>query len=223
MQISADSHLTKKLMQKTSLIIFFCFTLISSFGQRHKTVDIVKKADSLIISIVGKDVFNKHYQLDTAFKIDPVQLTYDKEQEIKHISLTSKTTRRFKFISVNYIFYIKKYEQPTVLTRIILDKDLNPKYPVDTFFIPQFILKKTKDNFLSKDQALNVAKSKFKKQGLKIESRIYYDPQRKGYVWEITNVLEEFTGGNRSVEFIKIDPITGETIEILNALQGQLH
>ena len=173
--------------------------------------------------MVGQDVFNEHYQLDTTFKIDAVQLTYDKEQEIEHISLSSKTTRRFKFISVDYVFYLKKYEQPVVLTRLILDKDLNPKYPVDTSFIPQFILQKTKANFLTKEQALNIAKSKFKKQGLKIESRIYYDPQRKEYVWEITNILEEFADGSRSVEFIKINPITGETIKILDAIQGQVH
>ena len=223
MQILAELHLDKNLMQKISFLIFFCFILISSFGQRYKTVDIIKKTDSLIISMVGQDVFNEHYQLDTTFKIDPGQLTYDKEQGIRHISLTSKNTRRFKFISVDYVFYLKKYEQPAVLTRLILDKDLNPKYPVDTSFIPKFILQKTKHNFLSKEQALNIAKSKFKKQGLKIESRIYYDPQQKGYVWEITNVLKEFAGGSRSVEFIKIDPITGETIKILDALQGQMY
>ena len=163
-------------MKLISFIIFFCFILISSFGQRHKTVDIIKKADSLILSMVGQDVFNEHYQLDSIFEIGPVQLAYDKEQEIKHLSLTSKITRRFKFISVDYIFYLKKFEQPMVQTRIILDKDLNSKNPVDISFIPQFILQKTKNNFLSKEQALNIAKTKFKKQGLKIESRIYYDP-----------------------------------------------
>ena len=102
-------------------------------------------------------------------------------------------------------------------------KILKFKNPVDTSFIPQFILQKTKANFLTKEQALNIAKSKFKKQGLKIESRIYYDPQRKEYVWEITNILEEFADGSRSVEFIKINPITGETIKILDAIQGQVH
>ena len=72
MQILAELHLDKNLMQKISFLIFFCFILISSFGQRYKTVDIIKKTDSLIISMVGQDVFNEHYQLDTTFKIDPV-------------------------------------------------------------------------------------------------------------------------------------------------------
>lgn len=149
-----------------SFILYLLFGISSpSFGQRHKTVDIIKKTDSLIISIVGQDVFNEDYQIDTTFKIDPVQLAIDKDEKIKPISLTSKTTRHFKFISVNYIFYLKKHEQPSVLTRLILDKDLNLKYPVDTSFIPKFILQKTENNFLSKEQALNIAKSKFKKQG----------------------------------------------------------
>jgi len=223
LQISADLHLDKYFMYKSATLLILFWISSPSFGQRHKTVDIIKKADSLIISVVGQDVFNEHYQLDTTFKIDPVQLTYDKDQEIKHISLKSKTIRHFKYISVDYIFYLKKYEQPLVLTRIILDKDLNPKYSVDTSFIPKFILQKTKDNFLSKEQALSIAKSNFKKQGLKIESRIYYDPDRKSYVWEFTNLLEEFTGGSKSVEVIKIDPVNGQTIIFSEALQGQLH
>ncbi len=163
-----------------SLLIFWIST--PSFGQRYKTVDIIRKADSLIISVVGQNVFNNNYQLDSTKEVDSWQKTYDKEREIKHISLASKTTRNFKSISVDYIFYVKKFEQPSISTSLILDKDLNPKYPVDTSFIPKFILQNTTDDFLSKEQALNIAKSRFKKEGLKIESRIYYDPDRKDYV-----------------------------------------
>jgi len=210
-------------MYKTFISLLLFWISIPSFGQRYKTVDIIRKADSLIISIVGQNVFNNNYQLDSTKQIESWQKTYDKEQGIKHISLTSKITRHFKYISVDYIFYVKKFEQPSVRTSILLDKDLNPKDTVDTSFIPKFIIQNTKDDFLSNEQALAIAKSKFKKQGLKIESKIYYDPARKAYVWKFTNVLEEFTGGSRSGEFIEIDPVTGQTITFYEALQGQLH
>mgnify|MGYP001547941601 FL=1 len=190
---------------------------------RNKTVDIIRKADRLIISVVGQNVFNNNYQLDSTKETESWQKTYGKERGIKHISLASKITRHFKYISVDYIFYVKKFEQPSALTSILLDKDLNPKDTVNTSFIPKFILQNTKDDFLSNEQTLAIAKSRFKKQGLKIESRIYYDPDRKDYVWEFTNVLEEFTGGSRSVEFIEIDPVNGQTITFYEALQGQLH
>jgi hypothetical protein len=184
------------------LTLFLLWVSSSSFEQRYKTVDIIKTADSLIISIVGKDIFKEHYQLDTTSEIDPVQQAIDKEQKIKHISLASKYSRHFNFISADFIFYLKRNEDPSIPTSLIFDKNLHLKYPIDTSFIPKFILQKTVDNFISKEQALKIAKSKFNKQGLKIESRIYYDPNRNDYVWEITNVLEESIE-SRIVEFIK--------------------
>jgi hypothetical protein len=110
------------------IILFLLFFWSNNiFGQQYKTSDIVRKADSLIITIVGKDIFENHYQIKTIPEIDPVQIRYDKEKRIKPISLTSN---------------INKNEEPTVSTRIIFDKNLNSQFPVDTSFIPKFILQK---------------------------------------------------------------------------------
>ncbi len=205
------------------LLLFLAFLIYADcFGQRYKTVDIIKKSDSLIISVVGEEVFNNHFQIDTSTQINPVQNTYDKESDIKHISLSSKTQKHFKFIAIGYIFYIKKCEEPFVKTRIILDQNLNTKYPVDTSFIPGFILQGKESNFLQVDKVLNIAEPRFKKQGKKIENRIYYDPSKKNYVWKITNVLVEMVGG-KSVEVLNLDPISGDTITYYEGLQAELH
>ena len=66
MQISADLYLDKNLMQKITFIILFCFILISSFGQKYYSADIIKRADSIMVATVGQKIFDDHYKFDSA-------------------------------------------------------------------------------------------------------------------------------------------------------------
>lgn len=72
-------------MNKISILLFLFGVSGISFGQKYKTADIIKKADSLIILAVGKNVFENNYTLDSAKYVDAWQKTYDKEKKIKRL------------------------------------------------------------------------------------------------------------------------------------------
>jgi hypothetical protein len=53
-------------MRKIRLAILFCFITNFSFGQKYYSVEIIKKADSIIIATVGQKIFEEHYKFDSA-------------------------------------------------------------------------------------------------------------------------------------------------------------
>ncbi len=173
-------------MYKFYILIILLETSGTSFGQKYKTLDIIKTADSIIFSAVGRNVFDNNYSLDSTKEEEAWQKNYNRESKIQRIVLSSKITKYFTFIAVDYIFYINKYQKPYYQTRIILDKNLNPQFPVDTSFIPKYILRGIKSNFLTESAALETASSKFAKQGIKpLEAFLTYDYDRKFYLWTI--------------------------------------
>ena len=103
------------------------------------------------------------------------------------------------------------------------------KQPLDTAFIPKFILKQTASDFLTKEDVLKIARDSFVKKGIKpIESFLSYDPNKKLYLWTVTNTLSEWKGYNdeviRQVELLEIDAISGQIVNFYpNALQAPIH
>lgn len=198
---------------------------MTSFGQKYKTADIIKRADNLIISAVGKNVFDNNYTLDSTREVPSWQKTYDKERMIKRLVLGSKTTRHFTF---DYIFYINRYDKPFFQTSIILDKNLNAKFPVDTSFIPKYILRGTKSDMLQESEVLKIAKAKFIKKGIRpLEATLSYDYTRKFYIWTVLNILYEtkdsYGAPNRQVEYVELNAVTGQILNYGSALQGPVY
>lgn len=212
-------------MLRTGLFIFL-ISSTSSFGQRYYTNDILKKADSIMISAVGQSVFHNHFQLDST-SYCKTKTTFN--DEITYLTRTKSTNGKIKLIAVRYIFYLNKFEQPSVSTSVIFDKELNLKQPLDTAFIPKFILQQTASDFLTKEDVLKIARDSFVKKGIKpIESFLSYDPNKKLYLWTVTNTLSEWKGYNdeviRQVELLEIDAISGQIVNFYpNALQAPIH
>jgi hypothetical protein len=214
-------------MLRPFLLIFLFIFSTQLFGQKYYTKDILKKADSIIISVVGQNVFYNHFQLDsTSYYETKTAFNNDK---IKYLTTTKNTNGKIKLIAVRYTFYLKKYEQPSVSTSLLFDKELYLKEPIDTTFIPKFILHETASNFLTKEDILKTAKDKFIKKGIKpIESSLTYDYNKKLYVWTVTNILNEWKGYNdeisREVELLEINASNGQIITFYpNALQAPIH
>jgi len=227
MQISKNLHLDKNFMQKLLISILLCFFINYSFGQKYYSADIIKKADSIIVAAVGQKIFEEHYQFDSASYFE--SKTSFNDDLIKTLSKAKKTKGEIKLINVRYTFYIKKFEQPFVWTGLVFDKNLNLKKPVDTSFIPKFILQGRTNDFLTKDDILEIAKSKFVKKGIKpIETSLTYDHKKNVFVWSVVNIINEWKGYkdeiSRDVELLEINAQNGDIITFYpNALQGPIH
>ena len=214
-------------MQKLFISILLCVFINSSFGQKYYSADIIKKADSIMVAIVGQKIFEDHYKFDSASYFE--SKTSFNNDFIKTLTKAKKTKGEIKFINVRYTFYIKKFEQPFVWTGLVFDKNLNLKKAVDTSFIPKFILQGTTNDFLTKDNVLEIAKSKFVKKGIKpIETSLKYDHNKNIYVWTVVNTINEWKGYkdeiSRDVEVLEIDAKNGSIITFYpNALQGPIH
>ena len=214
-------------MQKLFISFLLCVFINISFGQKYYSSDIIKKADSILVATVGQKIFEEHYKFDSASYFE--SKTSFNDDFIKTLTKTKKTKGEIKFINVRYTFYIKKFEQPFVWTGIVFDKDLNLKKPVDTSFIPIFILQGRTNDFLTKEDILGIAKSKFVKKGIKpIETSLTYEHNKNVYVWSVVNIINEWKGYkdeiNRDVELLEINAQNGDIITFYpNAFQGPIH
>jgi hypothetical protein len=227
MQISTGLHFEKKVMQKITLSILLNFMTSVIFGQKYNTVDIIKKADSIIIEAVGQKIFKDHYKFDSASYFETKTLS--NHVVFKTLTRTKKTKGDINYITVRYIFYIKKFEQPFVGTSLFFDKDLKLSKPIDTSFIPKFILNETSNDFITKEDVLKIAKDKFIRKGLKpIETSLTYEYSKSVYVWSVVNIIDEwkdaYNNTQKEVELLEINAINGQVINFYpNALQGKIY
>jgi hypothetical protein len=214
-------------MPKLLISILLCVFINRSFGQKYYAAEIIKKADSIMVATVGQKIFDKHFKFDSASYFE-TKASFN-HALIKTLTKTKKTKGEIKFINVRYTFYIKKFEQPYVWTGLVFDKNLKLKKPVDTSFIPKFILQGTPNDFLTQRDVLEVAKSKFVKKGIKpIVTLLTYDHNKNIYVWTIVNIINEWKGYmdeiSRDVELLEINARDGNIINFYaNALQGPVH
>ena len=213
-------------MQKILLLILICCISVLSFGQRYSIDGVIKKADSLLTASVGKDIFKECFRLDSTSYFE-TKTTFHRAK-IRYLTKTKRTNGKLRLISVRYDFYIKLFN-PYITTSVVFDQYLHLKQPIETSFIPQFIWNKTENNFLSEIDALQTAKAKFVKKGLKpLGATLTYDSYRKLYLWTVTNITAEYKGYNdeisREVEFLEIDAINGKILNYYPAaLQGPIH
>lgn len=179
-----------------------------------------------MISAVGQSVFHDHFHLDST-SYCKTKTTFN--DEITYLTRTKSTNGKIKLIAIRYTFYLNKFEQPSVSTSVIFDKELNLEQPLDTAFIPKFILQQTASDFLTKEDVLKIARDNFVKKGIKpIETFLTYNPNKKLYLWTVTNTLNEWNGYNgeviRQVELLEINAISGRILNFYpNALQAPIH
>ena len=213
-------------MQKILLLVLTCSISALLFGQRYSTDGIIKKADSLLAASVGKDIFKEYFRLDSTSYFETKTIFH--QAKIKYLTKTNRTSGKLHLISVRYNFYIKLFN-PYITTSVIFDQYLHLQQPIETSFIPQFIWDRKEKNFLAETDALQMAKAKFVKKGIKpLDAALTYDSYRKLYLWTVTNIISEYKGYNdeisREVEFLEIDAINGKILNYYpDALQGYIH
>jgi hypothetical protein len=214
-------------MRKYILIFVFCFASAISFGQKYYTDHIIKTADSIMVAAVGQKIFDEHYKFDSNSYYESKNLL--NKSIIKRITKTKKTKGDIKFINVQYKFYVGKFEQPFIWSGLLFDKFLKLENPVDTSYIPKFILHGTTSHFLTENDILKIAKDKFQKSGIKpIELSLTFNHSRKEYVWSIVNIIHEWQDAydniQRQVDLLEVNATSGEIIFFSqDAIQGKIY
>lgn len=227
MQISRNAHLVKKYAAISILYFFLGLLTVSSYGQEYYSADIIKKADSIMVATVGQKVFDEHYTLESTSYYELI--TSSNHKYIKTLTKAKKIKGAITVINVRYAFYIKKSAPPLIWTSLVFDKVLNLTKPVDTSYIPKFILRGTANDFLTEEEVLQIARSRFVKKGIKpFESTLTYDHNQNIYVWSVVNIINEWKGYkneiSREVESLEINAANGNIITFYpNALQGPVH
>jgi hypothetical protein len=195
-----------------SLILFIS---TNSYGQQYYSADIIKKADSIMQATVGERIFKQylHYDSSSYYEFK----NFSGKTKWKTLTAFKETKGKFKNISVRYLFCLNKYDIYCLSTSIEFDSSLNQKGKVSTYFIPEYVLDNTECNFITDTAALNIAKSKFTRQGIKpITAGLTYDHNRKLYIWTVDNTLtkkiDSFGKNYGEIQIVEIDALTGKVL-----------
>jgi hypothetical protein len=164
---------------------------------------------------VGERIFKQylHYDSSSYYEFK----NFSGKTKWKTLTAFKETKGKFKNISVRYLFCLNKYDIYCLSTSIEFDSSLNQKGKVSTYFIPEYVLDNTECNFITDTAALNIAKSKFTRQGIKpITAGLTYDHNRKLYIWTVDNTLtkkiDSFGKNYGEIQIVEIDALTGKVL-----------
>jgi hypothetical protein len=202
-------------MQKLGLIAYTLITSTFSFGQHYYSADIIKKADNIMKATVGERLFTKYFHYDTDSYYE--YKNFWGKKSWKTLTDTKRTRGKFKNMRVRYLFCLDTFNISCLLTWIQFDSILNKTDTVDTYFMPKYVLENKKCNFINDTTAINIAKTKFTRQGIKpISAGLSYDHNKKLYIWSVSNVLtknvDSFGKDYGEIQIAEIDALTGEII-----------
>lgn len=194
------------------LIITFTFFLVhSSYSQVYETQFIVDTAEKILKDAVGKHVFS-YYQYDK----DSYYKCRTKSGKSKWIKISKKEYTKGTFESVNVKFVLHHpgfaYEYVNKTTNIQLDSSLRLIQEPNIIFIPEFIRKNESSNWLTDKEIdkiieeLNLKETKYE-----LVKRLEYNHLTRKYTWTIFNTLLQ-TKFYSEIEYVEIDPISGEVI-----------
>ncbi len=211
-------------MRQRIFILIFLLISVTSYGQRYYSVDILKKADSIMQATVGERIFKQYFQYDSSSYFE--FKGFFGKTKLETLMAIKRTKGSFKNVSVRYSFCLNKYNIYCLNTSIQFDSLLNQKGTVPTYFVPEYVWNNTECNFITDTTALNIAKSKFTRQGIKpITVGLIYDYNKKRYIWRVDNILTANTdslGMNYGeVQLVEIDALSGQVLSFfMDAFYG---
>lgn len=206
----------------TSILLLITF---GCFGQTYETSKVIQKADSILRIEAGEKLY--HY-----FKYDPsTYYEYSVRNKIKWKALNKTAKTKGQFIKSNVRFNFKHPEYDWIFgyASIRFDSLLNLSYSVNLNFIPKFLQEGKPNNFISKEQAIQIAKDTVLKEKVKeLKAELSFNSRVNRYVWLVTNYLSSRTDAIGQVygeaDYVNIDPVTGKVVEQnFNSSYGPLH
>jgi hypothetical protein len=196
----------RKLLTFSLLIIS-----LNSVAQRYQAADIIKRADSVIISKVGKKVFDQYF----AYSYSNFEYSnWLGKPKTKVLRKTGQTNGKFHVARVVYAFCLKVYNVDCIRNWVYLDNKSIIKTTIQMEYIPEYVWNQDTCNFISDQRALEIAASVFKKKGMKTpEKTLFYDDQINRYLWRVTQKITEFENGRGEtygeIEIVELDALTG--------------
>jgi len=187
--------------------------LILSFqlkAQTFGTTSIIKKADSILKATVGERLYQFYtYDSDTYYEY------VKKNGKTSWETLNKKAKTKGNFVNTNVRFDFKHPEHYwiTGYTGIKLDANLELIDSLNTNFIPEFLVNDQPCNFISAEEALEIANPILEQNGInQVTCQLTFDLRAQVYIWTVEDLIYE----NYS-DFVNINAVTGEITD-----QGQL-
>ena len=208
-------------MKKIIAFYFLISTISIVFSQKYLTSYIQSKADSILFEFVKDTSLKKYCYFDTD--------TYYEYKDIlgkshsQTLNIYKETKGKFVKIDMRWNLVIPYPHCPSLdsicgKTSILLDANLNPINQPNYKFIPDFYWTKDTCYFMTKENAIAIAKSLPLKKGIEpIDAKLHYNDNTNSYYWEVYQYLSRyfrFNGArpNGDIELIHIDAIKGTII-----------
>lgn len=203
---------------KKKLIVLFLFFITQVFSQKYETAFIIKKADSILKNKLNINLYSFfEYDVNSYY-----EYTKNNKQNWNSLNKFKSTKGNFVNCDVRFNFKHPKYPWIYESVHIKLDSTLILMDSVKLDFIPKFLLEGRQYDYISMEEAIEIAKnSVFKERSKRIEAIIVYNPLHlKGYYWEVSNYLTEKNdrNGNKygKLDEVIVNPTTGKIIYFCN-------
>lgn len=210
---------------KDNLKVFFLIVLslcsLNLTSQSISKSEILKISDSIVIANTNSHLFKFFTSTEGSY----YRYKNREVTKIGKFDSSQKLRNEIQEIWVHYKFNHPEINGVSNGLWVKLDENLKLIEPLDLIFIPEFLWKNQSSNFISKEKAKQIAISKFRNKGIKIDdAELMYNEKSKSYVYIIFNKLNEIPNSanqpSGSTEVIKVDAITGKIVERFDGIYG---
>ena len=207
--------------------IFLLLIFLNSYGQKLKSNEVIEIAESYLKEAVGErliDYFNFSKPNGSFYKMQKRKRGY---QPTKSLSQNKKIKRNYTEIWIHWNFIFPEIKGVSCGLWVKLDKDLKLLEPIELDYIPDFLWKNQKSDFIGLETAKEIGSLKLTKPNFGTdEPLLKFDSKEKVYVYEIWNKVTENTeyDGKKhgKLEIIRINALTGQILENTNGYYGKI-
>jgi hypothetical protein len=207
--------------------IFFLLIFLNSKGQKLESNEVIKITENYLKEAVGErliDYFNFSDPNGSFYKMQKSKNGY---QPTKSLGRNKKIKRNYTEIWIHWNFNFPEIKGVNSGLWVKLDKDLKLLEPIELDFIPDFLWKNQKSDFIGFEKAKEIGSLKLTKPNFGTdEPQLKFDSKEKVYVYEIWNKVTESTeyDGKKhgKLEIIRINALTGQMLKNTSGYYGKI-
>ncbi|NHM02847.1 hypothetical protein [Flavobacterium difficile] len=208
-------------MKLKFLFVYLIFPL-SIFSQKIKTENIIKTTDSILTATIGENLFKYFTISEGSFYKYKTNNNYNTTGKF-----LSKRVLRKKVTEIWVLYHFQSEELQIVETGfwIKLNEKLNLIEPIKIDFIPDFLKNNSPSNFITIENAENIAIKSFKEKGFEISKpKLKFDEKKGKHIYysinKVTKSKNAYGQDCGETEIIEIDAISGEVLSLIKGYYG---
>ncbi len=203
---------------RNKCILLFLLIPLALFSQRIKTLEVVKTSDSILQTKVGERIFKCFKISEGSYYKFKNSSTYESYGKFLSKKALKKNTTEI------WVLYSFRSDDLIAGLWVKLDSELKLIEDLELNFIPEFLKNDKPSNFITYQNAKQIAIDSFKKPSIGIEEpKLIFEDKKDKYIYRVISMITKIKINGKDTgetEIIEIDALDGKILNISKGYYG---